>query len=141
MRIAFLTSIYPTHAEKIYKENPLLKYKSSDEQIEFIRWHALSSYVRWFELLGQKGFATCAFNHNLPEVALAWAKENKFEPKSIDIIHEIGLEKIKQFKPDVIFSFAPLTYLKNNFLEELIGALYKRPKVKLRYKVNKPTAT
>lgn len=136
MKIAFLSSIYPAHAEKIYRENPSLKNKSSEEQMEFIRWHALSSYVRWFELLEQKGFATCAFNHNLPEVALAWAKENKFEPKSIDIIHEIGLEKIKQFKPDVIFSFAPLTYLKNNFLGELIGSLRKKPRLIAWYGAN-----
>jgi hypothetical protein len=127
VRIAFLSSIYPAHAEKIYRENPSLKNKSSDEQMEFIRWHALSSYVRWFELLEEKGFATCAFNHNLPEVALAWARENQFEPKSIDNIQEIGLEKIKRFKPDVIFAFAPLTYLKNNFLDELIGAARKKP--------------
>jgi len=104
--------------------------------MEFIRWHALSSYVRWFELLEQKGFATCSFNHNLPEVALAWARENKFKPKSCDSIIEIGLEKIKRFKPDVIFAFAPLTYLKNNFLDELISALSKKPKLIAWYGAN-----
>ncbi|MDA7823238.1 glycosyltransferase [Opitutales bacterium] len=136
MRIAFLSSIYPAHAEKIYRENPSLKKKSSEEQMEFIRWHALSSFVRWFELLEQMGFATCVFNHNLPEVALAWARENKFKPKSCDSIIEIGLEKIKRFKPDVIFAFAPLTYLKNNFLDELISSLSKRPKVIAWYGAN-----
>ena len=104
--------------------------------MEFIRWHALSSYVRWSKLLEEKGFATCSFNHNLPEIALAWAKENKFEPKSSHSINEIGLKKIKQFKPDVIFSFAPLTYLKNNFLDELIGALNKKPKLIAWYGAN-----
>lgn len=104
--------------------------------MEFIRWHALSSYVRWFELLEEKGFATCSFNHNLPEVGLAWARENKFKPKSCDSIIEIGLEKIKRFKPDVIFAFAPLTYLKNNFLDELISSLSKRPKVIAWYGAN-----
>ena len=104
--------------------------------MEFIRWHALSSYVRWFELLEQKGFATCAFNHNLTEVALAWARENKFKPKSCYSILKIGLEKIKRFKPDVIFTFAPLTYLKNNFLDELIGSLSKKPKLIAWYGAN-----
>jgi spore maturation protein CgeB len=136
VRIAFLTSIYPAHAEKMYGENPSLKNKSSAEQVEFIRWHALSSYVRWFELLEGKGFATCSFNHNLPEVALAWAKENKFEPKSNDNIHEIGLEKIKRFKPDIIFAFAPLSYHKNNFLDELIGVLSKKPRLIAWYGAN-----
>ena len=51
MKIAFLSSIYPAHAEKIYRDNPNLKDKSSDEQMEFIRWHALSSFVRWNEML------------------------------------------------------------------------------------------
>ena len=136
MRIAFLTSIYPAHAEKIYREHPSLKNKSSEKQIEFIRWHALSSYVRWFELLEEKGFATCSFNHNLPEVEFAWARENKFKPKSCDSILEIGLEKIKRFKPNVIFAFAPFTYLKNNFLDELIGSLSKKPKLIAWYGAN-----
>ncbi|MDG1173296.1 MAG: glycosyltransferase, partial [Opitutales bacterium] len=75
-------------------------------------------------------------NHNLPEVALAWAKENKFEPKSNDNVHEIGLEKIKRFKPDIIFAFAPLSYHKNNFLDELIGALSKKPRLIAWYGAN-----
>ena len=136
MKIAFLSSIYPAHAEKIYRENPSLKNKSSEEQMEFIRWHALSSYVRWFELLEKKGFATCAFNHNLPEVALAWAKENQFEPKSNDNIREIGLEKIKRFKPDLIFCRSPNTYLNNHFLHELIDLLSKKPKLIAWYGAN-----
>ena len=97
--------------------------------MEFIRWHALSSYVRWFELLEQKGFAICTFNHNLPEVALAWAKENKFEPKSSNLLHAIGIEKIKRFQPDVIFCRSPHSYLKNNFLDELVSSLNKKPKL------------
>jgi spore maturation protein CgeB len=136
VKIAFLTSIYPAHVQKIYKENPSLKFKSSDEQMESIRWHALSSYVRWFELLEERGYPTCSFNHNLPRVALAWAKENKFEPKTSNTINEIGLEKIKRFKPDVIFSFSPLTYLENNFLGELIGTLRKKPKLIAWYGAN-----
>jgi spore maturation protein CgeB len=136
LKIAFLTSIYPAHAEKIYRDNPSLKNKSSDEQMEFIRWHALSSYVRWTELLEERGFKITGFNHNLPEVALAWAKENQFEHKSNDNIHEIGLEKINRFKPDFIFSFSPQTYLKNNFLHELIGSLSKKPKLIAWYGAN-----
>ena len=129
MRIAFLSSIYPAHAEKIYRENPSLKDKSSDEQMEFIRWHALSSYVRWSKLLEEKGFQICGFNYNLPDVSLAWARENKFEPKSCDSIFEIGLEKIKRFQPDVIFCRSPHSYLKKNFLDELVSSLYKKPKL------------
>jgi len=136
VKIAFLTSIYPAHAEEIYRQNPSLKNKSSADQGEFIRWHALSSYVRWFDLLEKKGFQVSGFNHNLPEVALAWARENKFEPKSIDNIREIGLEKIKRFQPDVIFAFAPLTYLNNNFLHELINALSKKPRLIAWYGAN-----
>jgi len=136
LRIAFLTSIYPAHAEEIYRQNPSLKNKSSADQGEFIRWHALSSYVRWFDLLEKKGFQVSGFNHNLPEVALAWARENKFEPKSIDNIREIGLEKIKRFQPDVIFCRSPHSYLKNNFLDELVSSLNKKPKLIAWYGAN-----
>ena len=77
MKIAFLTSIYPAHAEEIYEQHPELSQKSYNQQMEFIRWHALSSYVRWFELLEEKGYQTCSFNHNLPHAEHAWAKENQ----------------------------------------------------------------
>ena len=136
MKIAFLSSIYPKHAEQIYRENPDLKYKTSDEQMEFIRWHALSSYVRWTELLEEKGFQICGFNHNLPEVSLAWAKENKFTPKLNNSIFEIGLEKIKRFRPNIIFIFAPLDYKCNGFIDELIYSLSKKPKLIAWYGAN-----
>ena len=136
MKIAFLSSIYPAHAEKIYRDNPKLKDKSSDEQMEFIRWHALSSYVRWTELLEEKGFQICGFNYNLPDVSLAWAKENKFTPKSNNSIFEIGLKKIKKFKPDIIFTFAPLNYKSNGFIGELICSLSKKPKLMAWYGAN-----
>ena len=104
--------------------------------MEFIRWHALSSYVRWTELLEEKGFQICGFNHNLPEVSLAWAKENKFTPKSNSSIFVIGLEKIKKFKPDIIFTFAPLDYKSNGFIGELICSLSKKPKLIAWYGAN-----
>jgi hypothetical protein len=136
LKIAFLSSIYPAHAEKIYRDNPKLKDKTSDEQMEFIRWHALSSYVRWTELLEEKGFQICGFNYNLPDVSLAWAKENKFTPKSNNSIFEIGLKKIKKFKPDIIFTFAPLNYKSNGFIGELICSLSKKPKLMAWYGAN-----
>jgi spore maturation protein CgeB len=136
LKIAFLTSIYPKHAEEIYQQNPELSKKSSDEQMEFIRWHALSSYVRWFELLEEKGYQTCSFNHNLPDVALAWARENQFQPKSFRPIMEIGKEKIIRFKPDIIFCFAPPSYLTNNFLKELVSSVEKKPKLIAWYGAN-----
>lgn len=136
MKIAFLTSIYPAHAEKIYRDIPSLKNKTSDEQMEFIRWHALSSYVRWFELLEEKGYQTCSFNHNLPQVAFAWSKENQFQPKTRNPIMEIGKEKIIRFKPDIIFCFAPPSYLSNNYLHEMIASLKNKPKLIAWYGAN-----
>ena len=136
MKIAFLTSIYPAHAQNIYRENPSLRSKASNEQMDFIRWHALSSYVRWFELLEEKGYQTCSFNHNLPDVALAWARENRFETKTSNPIMEIGKEKIIRFKPDVIFCFAPPSYFKEKFLHELVSSLEKKPKLIAWYGAN-----
>ncbi|MAL85809.1 MAG: hypothetical protein CMI23_05585 [Opitutae bacterium] len=129
MRIAFLTSIYPKHAEEIYKQNPKLSKQTSDEQMEFIRWHALSSYVRWFELLEKLGFKTCQFNRNVPEISYAWARENHFNPSSNDPVLEIGKEKIRRFQPNIIFCFAPTLYVGNRFLDEVSGEI--KPKVKL----------
>lgn len=104
--------------------------------MEFIRWHALSSFVRWFELLEEKGYQTCSFNHNLPQVELAWAKENRFQTESSNPIMEIGKEKITRFKPDIIFCFAPPSYFKENFLQELVSSLEKKPKLIAWYGAN-----
>ena len=101
MRIAFLSSIYPKHAEKIYRDNPDLKYKTSDEQMEFIRWHAWSSYVKWNDYLRSKGCDVLQFHHNLNFVEMEWAKENRFNFSHKNCVWEIGLEKIKEFDPDV----------------------------------------
>ena len=136
MRIAFLTSIYPAHAEKIYRDNPSLKNKSSEEQMEFIRWHALSSYVRWFEFFEEKGYQVCIFNKCLPEVELAWSRENRYKPKTNHNILEIGIEKIKRFKPDIIFTFSPLLYTQSYFLMHLITILHTKPKLLAWYGAN-----
>jgi hypothetical protein len=48
-------------------------------------------------------------------------QENRYKAKTNNTIMEIGKDKIKRFTPDIIFSFAPLTHIKNNFLDELIG--------------------
>ena len=136
LKIAFLTSIYPAHAEKIYRDNPSLKDKSSDEQMEFIRWHALSSYVRWVELLESHQCKVIQFHHNLDNVESSWAKENNFSPVSKNKIIEIGLEKIKRFEPDILYCSAPFIYTRNSFIQNLLKILKKRPKLIAWYGAN-----
>lgn len=104
--------------------------------MEFIRWHALSSYVRWYEYIERKEIKCLEFINNLPEIALKWAEENHYSPKNSGDIMDIGDEMIKRFKPDIIFVFAPLTYIKNNFLDKLIGSLSKKPKLIAWYGAN-----
>lgn len=136
MRIAFLTSIYPKHVEDIYNRNPKLSEKSSDEQMEFIRWHALSSYVRWVELLEHHNCKIIQFHNNLDSVEYSWAKENNFYPLTKNKISEIGLEKIKRFKPNIIYCTAPFTYTQNHFIQSLLKILEKRPKLIAWYGAN-----
>jgi spore maturation protein CgeB len=136
LKIAFLSSIYPAHAEKIYRENPSLRNKTTNEQMEFILWHALSSYTRWNEYLGKQGFEVLYFVHNLSYVELKWADENQFCPKKENKIFQIGIEKIKRFNPDIIYCDCPLFYLHSNFLNELIYNLAKRPKLVAWYGAN-----
>lgn len=104
--------------------------------MEFIRWHALSSYIRWYEYIERKEIKCLEFINNLPEISLKWAEENHYSPKSSSDIMDIGKEMIKRFKPDIIFVFAPLTYVKNNFLNELISSLRKKPKLIAWYGAN-----
>ena len=95
VRVAFLSSIYPKHAEIIYNENPDLKNKSSEDQMHFIRWNAaLSTTIRRFDFLEEHGVHLCNFNCNLPQIALAWAKENNFVPRSSNPVMEIGIETL-----------------------------------------------
>ena len=136
MKIAFLTSIYPKHAEEIYKQNPELSKKSCDEQMEFIRWHALSSYVRWFEMLEKKGVRCIEFVDNLPQISFKWAKENHFRPKGQNPIMEIGHEMICRFKPDILFTFSPSIFVNNAFINNLVNNLTQKPKLVAWYGAN-----
>ena len=104
--------------------------------MEFIRWHALSAYVRWIPLLEAKGCQVIEFHHNLDYVETAWAKENHFRPKSTNSINEIGIEKIKRFQPDIIFCSAPMIYSNNHFIDDLQNVLSKRPKLVAWYGAN-----
>ena len=129
MKIAILSSIYPQHAQDIYRENPFLHQKTSNEQMEYIRWHALSSYTRWNELLIKHGFKVLEFVHNLPHVEKKWAEENQIGTSKEESVLNIGLEKVKRFKPDILFCTSPIYYIKSNFLKELISILPQRPKI------------
>lgn len=136
MKIAFLSSIYPAHGEKIYRENSSLKNKPSDEQLDYIRWHAMSSYSRWNEYLTKRGFNVLEFHHNLPHVELKWAEENQFCPKKDNEISKIGIEKIKRFNPDIIFCSSLNFYINSNFITELLSVLPQRPKLVSWYGAN-----
>jgi len=136
MKIAFLNSIYPAHAKKIYREYPLLEDKSSDEQMEFIHLHALSSYTKWNDYFCNQGFEVLQFHHNLTYVESKWAEENYFTPTKKNDVLQIGLEKVKQFQPDILYCSSPLFYLQSNFLAELINLLPKRPKLIAWYGAN-----
>ncbi len=129
MKIAILSSIYPQHAQDIYRENPLLHQRTSDEQMEYIRWHALSSYTRWNELLTKLKFKVIEFVHNLPTVEKKWAKENQIDTTETEDVLNIGLEKVKRFEPDILYCTSPVCYIKSSFLKELISILPKRPKI------------
>jgi spore maturation protein CgeB len=136
IKVAFLTSIYPTHVQLIYKQHPDLANKSSTEQEEFVNWHALSSFVRWFKLLKANGYETCAFNKSLQEINLSWAKENHYSPNTNKPILEIGKERIRRFDPDIIFCFAPITYIKNGWMKALAEACSKPLKTIAWYGAN-----
>ena len=49
---------------------------------------------------------------------------------------EIGKEKIIRFKPDIIFCFAPPSYLSNNYLDEMVISLENNPKLIAWYGAN-----
>ena len=105
-----------------YLKNPIMNKWNSSDGMHF-------PPMRWFELLEEKGYQTCSFNHNLPHAEHAWAKENQYHTKTSNHIMEIGAEKIIRFKPNVIFCFAPLSYLSNNFLHEMVASLENKPKL------------
>ena len=104
--------------------------------MEFIRWHALSSYTRWNEYLATKGFEVLYFVHSLPKAELKWAEENDFCPTKENEIFQIGFEKIKRFNPDLIYCSSPLHYTQSNFISELITLLPKKPKLIAWYGAN-----
>ena len=136
MKIAFLSSIYPKHAQLIYRENPTLRNKSSEEQMEFIRWHALSSYVNWIGYLKDKNCKVLQFHYNLGYLEAQWAKENNLFYSGKNRILKIGLEKLKKFQPDLIYCSSPDYYVSCGFLNELLDSLSRKPKLIAWYGAN-----
>lgn len=120
----------------MYAQNPNLQNKSSDDQMEFIRWHALSSYVRWIKLLKKRDMQCIEFLLNIPELSYAWSKENDFSTKTKNPTLEVGHERILRFKPDIVFCFDPINYFKNNFLNELMNSFRRKPKLIAWYGAN-----
>ena len=120
MKIAFLSSIYPKHAEQIYRNNPVLKDKSYYEQMEFIRNDSICSIGEWPTSLKEKGYNSVMFCRNNSYLQATWCKENRFLTKYQDTEFEIILEQTKRFKPDILFIFDPSYYDNKNRLIELL---------------------
>ena len=47
MKIAILSTIYPSHCNLIYKKNPCLAKMSDDDQYNFIRNETICSMRKW----------------------------------------------------------------------------------------------
>jgi hypothetical protein len=47
MKIAFLSSIYPSHCNLIYKKNPRLAKMSYDQQYNFIKEETICAMGEW----------------------------------------------------------------------------------------------
>ena len=72
----------------------------------------------------------------LSNVNLKWAEENKFIPSTKNINQEVGIEKIKRFKPDIIYCLSPLSYENDGFMHEILSILGKKPKMIAWYGAN-----
>ena len=121
MKIAFLSSIYPSHCNLIYKKNPRLVKMSYDDQYNFIRHETICSMGEWPNYLKNLGIESIMLCKNNFILQNTWCMENDFTPKSNDIEFEIILEQTKRFNPDILFIFGASYYAQNNRLERIVS--------------------
>jgi len=82
MKIAFLSSIYPSHCNLIYKKNPRLAKMSYVEQKSFIDRVAICSMSKWPKLLNDIGHESIMLIRNNPYMQQMWCRENEFHDDS-----------------------------------------------------------
>ena len=121
MKIAFLSTIYPSHCNLIYKKNSRLAKMTYDEQYKFIKEKTICAVGEWPNYLKDLGFESIMLCRNNFVLQSTWCMENNFTPKSNDIEFEIILEQTKRFNPDILFIFGASYYAQDNKLERLVS--------------------
>jgi spore maturation protein CgeB len=100
-----VSSFYPQYLNKLYAENPELKYKPYAEQYRVMMLQGIGWADYWITNLNQSTEVEATlFIINNAYAQQKWAEENNVTYSTDNWMQEILLEQIKAIKPDILFA-------------------------------------
>ncbi len=103
MKLAKLSTAYPTYLEKIYRSTPGLSDKTYSQQQTEIFADAFGTADFWTSALKLLGYEVTEILANARPLQKAWARENNVSSSSSNWFSHIVTNQIKQFRPDILF--------------------------------------
>jgi len=120
MRILVVDALYSENIAKFYADRAEWQTMPYAQQLAEITKESGVCAAWWLvnELNRMQDTAPIAVIANADPLQKSWAKENGFEINEYNWFHEILLEQIRTFQPDVLVVF-PTTLLRPGFIKEV----------------------
>ncbi len=103
MKLARLTTLYPSYIKYYYARNPVLKSEPYDVQQSHIHYDAFGWADFWSHALKPVGFEVREIEMNVKPLQIAWAREKNIRFNSKRWIYDIAEAQIENFQPDIVF--------------------------------------
>jgi spore maturation protein CgeB len=105
MKLARISSVYPSYWQNFYAAHPGLEQKSYDEQKAFLSADAFGLADNWKHALTKIGYDVLEIPANVEPLQKKWAHENSVEYPANNWQVVIAEAQLQQFRPDVLFMF------------------------------------
>lgn len=110
MKIAILSTCYLEQIKILYQNHYQLKDLHYEDEFEGLLKYSASQFYYWKKYIKRSGLDIEIFCHDLIWLNQKWAQEQKSSQLKELSSNELFLQRIKLFKPDILFVFSPIYY-------------------------------
>ncbi len=103
MRILFINYCYESYWKQFYARQPNLEKLPYQAQVDAFLHDSFASYGTYSYYLREYGYECDDFLYNVEPLQRVWSEENRVKWDKASFEQENALEKIKRFKPDIVF--------------------------------------
>jgi len=103
MKLARLTTLYPSYIKNFYNRNPHLKSASYQNHQAKLHYDAFGWADFWSHALKRFGLEGREIEMNVKPLQCTWARENNIRYHNKRWIFDISEAQIKEFQPEVLF--------------------------------------